>query len=127
MGGGCDQEKGKAGVFCHGHAGLPAVPQLTPHRQQLVAALTPWAHPGRGTSDSSCCSGGGRAKAARRERGCSDAGSQLDSGSEAGEECTICLCAFADGELIKRLPCGHAYHSQCIDTWLHKSATCPLW
>ncbi|KAI8470371.1 MAG: hypothetical protein J3K34DRAFT_368518, partial [Monoraphidium minutum] len=41
-------------------------------------------------------------------------------------ECTICLDAYADGELVKQLPCGHSYHAACIDEWLRKSAVCPL-
>lgn len=44
----------------------------------------------------------------------------------AANECTICLCEYADGDVLKHLPCAHLYHAACIDQWLRKSATCPL-
>mmetsp|Transcript_32901 Transcript_32901/g.98162 ORF Transcript_32901/g.98162 Transcript_32901/m.98162 type:complete len:186 (+) Transcript_32901:589-1146(+) len=37
---------------------------------------------------------------------------------ETGEDCAICLCAFAEGEKATTLPCGHRYHTACIETWL---------
>ncbi|KAI8976059.1 hypothetical protein BDB01DRAFT_804349 [Pilobolus umbonatus] len=41
--------------------------------------------------------------------------------------CVICLDDFAMGEQIRRLPCGHEYHCECIDPWLTvKSTCCPL-
>jgi hypothetical protein len=46
--------------------------------------------------------------------------------SSEPEECIICLSSYEDGEVVRKLPCGHAYHAQCIDAWLLKSATCPL-
>ena len=47
------------------------------------------------------------------------------------EECALCLEPYADGELLRHLPCGHAFHQACIDVWLlHKrrglKRTCPL-
>lgn len=32
--------------------------------------------------------------------------------------CSVCLEDFASGELVKLLPCRHAYHPDCIDAWL---------
>lgn len=54
------------------------------------------------------------------------AGAAAAASDEAEDECTICLCAYEAGEVLKRLPCSHVYHEGCIDTWLVKSATCPL-
>uniref|UniRef100_J3LBC5 RING-type E3 ubiquitin transferase n=1 Tax=Oryza brachyantha TaxID=4533 RepID=J3LBC5_ORYBR len=31
------------------------------------------------------------------------------------------------GELVRQLPaCGHLFHVDCIDMWLHSHSTCPL-
>ena len=38
--------------------------------------------------------------------------------------CGICLQMFGSDEL-KTLPCMHAYHTACVDNWLHRSMTCP--
>mmetsp|Transcript_13131 Transcript_13131/g.18888 ORF Transcript_13131/g.18888 Transcript_13131/m.18888 type:complete len:534 (-) Transcript_13131:1153-2754(-) len=43
-------------------------------------------------------------------------------------ECSICLDDYIPGESVLRtLPCGHSYHTQCIARWLtERSSTCPL-
>lgn len=33
-------------------------------------------------------------------------------------ECQVCLDKFADGELIRTLPCCHQFHAKCVDIWL---------
>ena len=54
-------------------------------------------------------------------------GQRLTGGGSPSSECAVCLGNFAEGEPIKFLPgCGHFFHSECIDTWLRASATCPL-
>ncbi|KAI8367604.1 uncharacterized protein BYT42DRAFT_586864 [Radiomyces spectabilis] len=41
--------------------------------------------------------------------------------------CVFCLDEFACGDKVRKLPCGHEYHVECIDPWLTlKSASCPL-
>lgn len=48
-------------------------------------------------------------------------------GTETGEcDCPICLTTYAQGEDMRKLPCGHDFHKECIDTWLYKKARCPL-
>lgn len=42
-------------------------------------------------------------------------------------ECVVCLEEFEDGEKGRTLPkCGHNFHLDCIDMWLHSHSTCPL-
>ncbi|KAH7277734.1 hypothetical protein KP509_38G004700 [Ceratopteris richardii] len=44
-----------------------------------------------------------------------------------GADCAICLCEFEEEDVLRLLPsCGHAFHTECIDTWLFSHSTCPL-
>jgi len=45
---------------------------------------------------------------------------------DANEKCIICLDRIKKGQIIKRVPCMHFFHSDCLDTWLHEKAVCPL-
>ncbi|RCV06936.1 hypothetical protein SETIT_1G203900v2 [Setaria italica] len=48
-------------------------------------------------------------------------------GALGASDCTVCLGEFQDGELLRLLPkCAHAFHVQCIDTWLRAHVSCPL-
>ena len=40
--------------------------------------------------------------------------------------CSICLTAFGKGDEISTLPCGHAYHKECIGQWLRNVNNCPI-
>jgi len=40
-------------------------------------------------------------------------------------ECCICLEPYTVGDILMRLPCFHAFHHHCIDTWLRSSKKCP--
>jgi len=40
--------------------------------------------------------------------------------------CSICLCDYNEGALLRRLPCGHDFHRRCVDKWLQKNKRCPL-
>ena len=52
------------------------------------------------------------------------ASSTIKEGEE--EKCPICLVEINDNEDIKRLPCKHLFHPNCIDTWLVKNSACPI-
>uniref|UniRef100_A0A5B7A7L1 RING-type E3 ubiquitin transferase n=1 Tax=Davidia involucrata TaxID=16924 RepID=A0A5B7A7L1_DAVIN len=42
-------------------------------------------------------------------------------------DCAVCLCEFSEKDKLRLLPvCGHAFHINCIDTWLLSNSTCPL-
>lgn len=42
------------------------------------------------------------------------------------EPCIICHDLVLAGEEVRRLPCCHIFHRDCIDRWLAVKATCPL-
>lgn len=39
--------------------------------------------------------------------------------------CSVCLSSFEENDQLRRLACGHSYHSHCLDRWLVTNATCP--
>ncbi|XP_047329412.1 RING-H2 finger protein ATL13-like [Impatiens glandulifera] len=42
-------------------------------------------------------------------------------------DCAVCLCEFEADDNLRLLPkCSHAFHMECIDTWLLSHSTCPL-
>ncbi|KAI4347005.1 hypothetical protein L6164_007858 [Bauhinia variegata] len=42
-------------------------------------------------------------------------------------DCAVCLCEFSERDKLRLLPvCSHAFHIDCIDTWLLSNSTCPL-
>ncbi|KAK0590276.1 hypothetical protein LWI29_024819 [Acer saccharum] len=44
-----------------------------------------------------------------------------------GSDCSVCLSEFEEDESLRLLPkCSHAFHVQCIDTWLRSHSNCPL-
>ncbi|KAL8493439.1 hypothetical protein ACS0TY_024592 [Phlomoides rotata] len=48
-------------------------------------------------------------------------------GQKDGLECAVCLNKFDADEVLRLLPkCKHAFHVECIDTWLEAHSTCPL-
>lgn len=49
------------------------------------------------------------------------------SGEKDGLECAVCLNRFDPVEVLRLLPkCKHAFHVECVDTWLDAHSTCPL-
>ena len=45
---------------------------------------------------------------------------------EDEKECAVCLSQFANGDLVRLLPCRHEFHAHCIDKWLlEKDRRCP--
>ncbi|KAF8822990.1 zinc finger, C3HC4 type (RING finger) domain-containing protein [Cardiosporidium cionae] len=46
--------------------------------------------------------------------------------AEVQRSCGICKMEYTDQDILRRLPCWHAFHSTCIDKWLEGQKTCPL-
>ena len=44
------------------------------------------------------------------------------------EECSICLAKYKITDIVKLLPCRHAFHKKCIKKWLSNEEhnKCPL-
>ena len=43
-----------------------------------------------------------------------------------GDECDICLVAFAEGDPLRVPSCGHAFHSKCLRQWFEQGGPrCP--
>ena len=44
-------------------------------------------------------------------------------------DCSLCITEYTRGDVLRILPCGHAYHAQCVDRWLlsaqSQSSSCP--
>ncbi|MCO5576045.1 hypothetical protein L7F22_029852 [Adiantum nelumboides] len=41
--------------------------------------------------------------------------------------CAVCLEDYADGDVLRTLPCNHRFHCSCIDAWLiNWRAFCPI-
>jgi len=42
------------------------------------------------------------------------------------EKCTICLSEYDQNDPVRRLPCMHLFHIECVDKWLIQSKRCPM-
>ena len=40
--------------------------------------------------------------------------------------CSVCMYRLQEGEIVRKLKCGHYFHKECIDKWLGQNASCPL-
>ncbi|PIC53200.1 hypothetical protein B9Z55_003003 [Caenorhabditis nigoni] len=47
-------------------------------------------------------------------------------GEEEDDTCTVCLNNFEAGESIRKLPCNHLFHPECIYKWLDINKKCPM-
>ncbi|KAJ0257720.1 RING-H2 finger protein ATL47 [Hirschfeldia incana] len=52
---------------------------------------------------------------------------EIKGSSKEPFDCAVCLCEFSEEDKLRLLPiCSHAFHIDCIDTWLLSNSTCPL-
>mmetsp|Transcript_53874 Transcript_53874/g.125915 ORF Transcript_53874/g.125915 Transcript_53874/m.125915 type:complete len:266 (-) Transcript_53874:126-923(-) len=52
--------------------------------------------------------------------------STFDMSSTASTVCPICISDFTTEDRIRHLPCGHVFHTGCVDVWLSHACTCPM-
>ena len=45
---------------------------------------------------------------------------------EPQTSCRICIDDFSTVDLVRGLRCLHIFHVSCIDSWLIKTAVCPI-
>ncbi|XLS72453.1 hypothetical protein HN51_029318 [Arachis hypogaea] len=50
---------------------------------------------------------------------------EVFSSRDTGEDCSICLESFVDGDQLICLPCHHRFHSACLDPWVRCCGDCP--
>jgi len=57
----------------------------------------------------------------------------LETHDSSSESCAICCSDYENGDVQRKLPCGHKFHIECVDQWILKSANdysktpaCPL-
>lgn len=51
---------------------------------------------------------------------------QTEIDEDDGEKCTICLSLFEVENDVRRLPCMHLFHMDCVDQWLMTNKHCPI-
>lgn len=39
-------------------------------------------------------------------------------------KCQVCQFPYEEGDVLRRLPCGHCFHKDCVDSWLETKDTC---
>ena len=48
---------------------------------------------------------------------------QLDE-NDSRRKCLVCQFVYEQGQTLRTLPCGHCFHSECIDQWLKDTDSC---
>jgi hypothetical protein len=51
---------------------------------------------------------------------------ETSESSEDKPHCSICLGEYEEGESLFKLPCGHIFHAECINSWCSSHTRCPL-
>ncbi|KAL7538165.1 hypothetical protein ACHAXR_008338 [Thalassiosira sp. AJA248-18] len=41
-------------------------------------------------------------------------------------KCQVCQFPYEEGDVLRRLPCQHCFHKDCVDSWLGTKDTCAL-
>nr|AEE62818.1 unknown [Dendroctonus ponderosae] len=45
---------------------------------------------------------------------------------QTGLQCPVCLKEFPSHDKVKKMPCKHVFHPDCILPWLSKTNSCPV-
>ena len=64
-------------------------------------------------------------KFTKREATAAAAG-EAEEEEEEADKCTICLSEFEADEDVRRLPCMHLFHVECVDQSLGQNKRCPI-
>eukprot|EP00899_Mesostigma_viride_P014981 jgi/Mesvir1/23484/Mv22332-RA.1 len=63
----------------------------------------------------------------KQKQALAGAGQDMAAVEEVSDElCSICLEELQEGDVMRTLPCVHAFHIACIDPWLRQQAACPV-
>jgi len=49
----------------------------------------------------------------------------MNEGTVLAKNCLICLQQYVVGEMVRTLPCLHAFHTDCVDAWFRTKLNCP--
>ena len=60
------------------------------------------------------------------KREATGAAGEAEEEEEEADKCTICLSEFEAEEDVRRLPCMHLFHVECVDQWLGQNKRCPI-
>lgn len=44
--------------------------------------------------------------------------------NDSDHKCLVCQHEYEDQERLRRLPCGHLFHAECVDEWLQTHDNC---
>jgi hypothetical protein len=50
---------------------------------------------------------------------------QQQADGDAELKCLVCQSEYEDNDTLRRLPCGHCFHADCVDQWLTRTDQCP--
>lgn len=45
---------------------------------------------------------------------------------EGSECCSVCLTQIQNEDIVRKTPCGHIFHTDCVDLWCIRNLTCPI-
>ena len=51
--------------------------------------------------------------------------SESDGDDDNTPQCSVCICDYEEGEVLRQLPCLHVFHQSCIDQWMTGHSSCP--
>lgn len=52
--------------------------------------------------------------------------SEQEKNKKEDNNCSICFDTMSNTGPLRTTPCGHRFHSECLNTWLRTKNTCPL-
>ena len=45
--------------------------------------------------------------------------------NDSDVKCLVCQFQYEGGDTVRKLPCNHYFHSECVDQWLSEKDHCP--